>query len=122
MELGHAQADNEDEGGSEAGDTDVNHETATPSSINTVPTRKRKRPDIEPSLMDFMDPHKAIKSPLQEDGDLAFFISLLPSVISLNTDQKCTFRLQTMQLLRNLKNPKTLHASPQINAFPDTDS
>jgi hypothetical protein len=37
---------------------------------------------------DFRDAVTVMKSPLQEDEDLAFFYSLLPSVRSLNTDQK----------------------------------
>lgn len=44
------------------------------------------------------------KNPVEEDEDLAFFYSLLPSVKTLTADQKFTFRLQTMQFLQNLKN------------------
>jgi hypothetical protein len=52
--------------------------------------------------MDFTNAVNATKS--QEDEDLAFFNSLLPSVRSLNTDQKFKFRLKTVQLLQDIRN------------------
>jgi hypothetical protein len=54
--------------------------------------------------MDFTDAVNAMKSSLQEDEDSAFFNSLLPSVRSLNTDQKFKFRLKTVQLLQDIRN------------------
>jgi len=67
---------------------------------------KFKRPDVERALTDFMESHKAAKKSLEND-DLAFFYSLLPSVQSLNVEQKFIFRMKTMQLLHSLRNNVT---------------
>jgi hypothetical protein len=84
--------------------SEVKIELGNPSAINSVHARKRRRLDIEDSSMDFTDAVNAMKSPLQEDEDSAFFNSLLPSVRSLNTDQKFKFRLKTVQLLQDIRN------------------
>lgn len=97
---------------------DISDEIVTPPTINVITMTKRKRSDTDGTSMDFMDAHKTIKSPLQEDEDLAFFYSLLPSVRSLNMDQKLTFRLQTLQLLYNLRNSSihtSIHPATHIN-------
>lgn len=53
-----------------------------------------------------MESHKASKKTTDEnDEDQTFFHSLLPTVKSLSMDKKFTFRIQTMQLLQNLKRP-----------------
>jgi hypothetical protein len=85
-------------------------ELGNPSPINSVHAKKRKTLDMEPS-MEFAVAVKAMKSPLQEDEDLEFFYSLLPSVRSLNTNQKITFRSKTVQLLQDLRNPFGIDAS-----------
>lgn len=76
------------------------------SSVTEKSKTKFKRPDVERALIDFMESHKAPKNPLEND-DLAFFYSLLPSVQSLNMEQKFIFRMKTMQLLHSLRNNKT---------------
>jgi hypothetical protein len=86
-------------------------ELGNPSPINSVHAKKRKTLDMEHASVEFTDAVKAMKSPLQEDEDLEFFYSLLPSVRSLNTDQKITFRSKTVQLLQDLRNPFGIDAS-----------
>lgn len=71
------------------------------SSVTQKAKTKFKKPDVERALIDFMESHKVPKKPLEND-DLAFFYSLLPSVQSLNMEQKFTFRVKTMQLLHSL--------------------
>lgn len=66
----------------------------TATSSNEKSTRKRKKPNVEHTLIDFMESHKASK----KTSD-----SLLPSVKSLTMDKKFEFRMQTMQLLQNLR-------------------
>jgi hypothetical protein len=103
-ETSHDRAEYVSEVKTEADEIDIKEEElVSPSPINSVHA-KRKRLDIEHASMDFTDPVEAMKSPLREDEDLAFFYSLLPSVRSLNTDQKFTFRLKTIQLLQDIRN------------------
>lgn len=87
----------------------------TATSSNEKSTSKRKKPNVEHALIDFMESHKASKKTSDNDEDLAFFYSLLPSVKSLTTDQKFEFRMQTMQLLQNLR-------TPEHNKFYNTSS
>lgn len=94
----------------------VNEKINTPAPINSGPSPYRERFDAERSLMDYVECHMPRRNPLEEDEDLAFFYSLLSSVRSLNTNQKFTFRLQTMQLLQKLKNMRTPHRSVQKGA------
>lgn len=75
------------------------------TSSNEKSTSKRKKPNVEHALIDFMESHNASKKTCDNDEDLAFFYSLLPSVKSLSMDKKFVFRMQTMQLLQNLKTP-----------------
>lgn len=77
------------------------------TSSNEKSTSKRKKPNVEHALIDFMESHKASKKTCDNDEDLAFFYSLLPSVKSLSMDKKFEFRMQTMQLLQNLKTPSS---------------
>jgi hypothetical protein len=116
-EISHDRADYVSEIKTEADDIDIiEEELVNSSTINNLHATKRKRLNIQHASMDFRDAVTVMKSPLQEDEDLAFFYSLLPSVRSLNTDQKFTFRLKTMQLLQDIRN------SSRINASIDTDS
>ncbi|VVC44867.1 BESS motif,MADF domain [Cinara cedri] len=97
---------------------DINHEiTATTSNENS--TNKRKKPSVEHTLIDFMNSHKAAKKTYENDEDLAFFYSLLSSVKSLTMDEKFTFRMQTMQLLQNIKKLKQSQSdnTPSINVL-----
>jgi predicted phage tail protein len=102
-ETSHNRADYVSEVKTEPDDIDI-EELGNPCPINSVHARKRRRLDIEDSSMDFTDAVNAMKSSLQEDEDSAFFNSLLPSVRSLNTDQKFKFRLKTVQLLQDIRN------------------
>lgn len=91
------------------------HEMAgsSSSSLNEKSTNKRKKPNVEQALVDFMESHnnKLTKNPMEQDEDMAFFYSLLPTVISLTADQKFSFRMQTMQLLNNIKNKTHINRS-----------
>jgi hypothetical protein len=99
----------------EPDDIDIEEELGNLSPINSVHERKRKRFDIKHASMDFADAVKAMKSSLQEDEDLVFLHTLLPLIKSLNTDQKCTFRLKTVQLLQDLRNSFRINASSDLN-------
>ncbi|CAH1364246.1 unnamed protein product, partial [Tenebrio molitor] len=84
-ETSHDRADQISEVNTKANDIDIEEELRNPSPISIVHARKRKTLDMEHALMNLTDAVKAIKSPLQEDEDLAFFYSLLPLVRGLNT-------------------------------------
>ncbi|KAL4132283.1 hypothetical protein QTP88_009470 [Uroleucon formosanum] len=83
---------------------DIMEITATSSSEKS--TSKRKKSNVEHALIDFTESHKASKKTSDNDEDLAFFYSLLPSMKSLTMDKKFEFRMQTMQLLQNLRTPE----------------
>jgi len=93
------------------------HEMAgsSSSSLNENSSNKRKKPNVEQALVDFMESHtrnnKVTKNPMEQDEDMAFFYSLLPTVKSLNVEQKFSFRMQTMQLLNNIKNKTHINRS-----------
>ncbi|KAH0809750.1 hypothetical protein GEV33_013041 [Tenebrio molitor] len=76
-ETSHDRADYVSEVKTEADDIDIEEQLVNPSPINSVHVTKRKRLDIQHPSMDFT----VMKSPLQEDDDLAFFYSLLPSLV-----------------------------------------
>lgn len=87
-------------------DDSINHERTAKTLIDKI-TNKRKKPNVEHALIEFMESHKETKKTYgNEDEDLALFYSTLPSVKSLTMDEKFAFRMQTMQLLQNLKKPK----------------
>jgi hypothetical protein len=114
-ETRHDRADYLNEVKTEPDDLDIEEELGNLSPINSVHERKRKRLDIKHASMDFADAVKAMKSPLQEDEDLVFLHTLLPLIRSLDTDQKCTFRLKTVQLLQDLRNSFRINASSDLN-------
>ncbi|KAH0807435.1 hypothetical protein GEV33_015356 [Tenebrio molitor] len=113
-ETTHDQADRVSEVKTEADEIDIKEEELVSSFPHSM---KRKRLDAEHAWMDFTDSVKAMKSPFQEDEDLEFFYSLLPSVRSLNTDQKIIFRSKTVQLLQDLRNPFGINASTASDMF-----
>lgn len=107
--TGEVEEDSVDKMEQEAADAscsilhDKRHKIFSPTLSNITPINKCKKPDVEHALVDFMENHKTTKRLFEEDEDVAFFYSLLPSIKTLNIDQKFTFRLQTMQLLNNLR-------------------
>jgi hypothetical protein len=113
-ETSHDQPDRVSEVKTEADEIDIKEEELVSSFPHAM---KRKRLDAEHAWMDFTDSVKTKKSPLQEDEDLEFFYSLLPSVRSLNTDQKIIFRSKTVQLLQDLRNPFGINASTASDMF-----
>jgi hypothetical protein len=113
-ETSHDQPDRVSQVKTEADEIDIKEEELVSSFPHAM---KRKRLDAEHASMDFTDSVKATKSPFQEDEDLEFFYSLLPSVRSLNTVQKITFRSKTVQLLQDLRNPFGINASNMYRAF-----
>lgn len=132
--IGEGEEDSADKIEQETSD-DKRYKTVSPTPLNKTPMNKRKKTDVERALVNFMENHKVTKRSLEEDEDLAFFYSLLPSVKTLNMDQKFTFRLQTMQFLHNLRKqsstnrpmhshssmyPST-HAYRPIHNYPDHD-
>jgi hypothetical protein len=66
-------------------------------------SRKRKLTDVERTLIKFMDTHGAKMATPQQDEDLAFFYSILPTVKKLPPNKKFTFRMESMRLLQNLQ-------------------
>lgn len=111
-----------EQGTDDVTERDETQQPTPPSSAINAAQKKTKKPDVERALINFMESHKVVKEPLV-DEDLAFFHSLLPSLNTLDFEQKFTFRMETMQLLRSLKNSPT-HANfthSNINA-PSTSS
>lgn len=78
----------------------ISPEIASSTSLNIESTNKRKTPNVERTSAELMENRNAMKKALEDDEDIAFFYSLLPSVKSLTRDKKFTFRMQTMQLLQ----------------------
>lgn len=87
------------------------------STPNEKSRNKRKKHNVEQALVDFMESHKVTKNPMEEDEDIAFFYSLVPTVKSLTSDQKFSFRMQTMQFLHNIKNKTPINQSFNIPSY-----
>ncbi|KAK0071001.1 hypothetical protein PV326_001803, partial [Microctonus aethiopoides] len=112
-----------EQGTDDVTERDVTQQPTPPSSAINAAQKKTKKLDVERALINFMESHKVVKEPLV-DEDLAFFHSLLPSLKTLDFEQKFTFRMETMQLLRSLKNSPT-HANfthSNINALSNSST
>ncbi|XP_049790226.1 uncharacterized protein LOC126195645 [Schistocerca nitens] len=73
--------------------------TKRPKYIYHEQKRPIKNTTFEDNLLTLLKDGKE----KEEDDDRAFFISLLPSVKTLNVDQKLLFRTQVLQLLMSIK-------------------
>ncbi|PNF25937.1 hypothetical protein B7P43_G10026 [Cryptotermes secundus] len=99
----------------ECGDSSETEEDChTPTTNETmVPpqqlpsSRKRKLTDVERCFITVMESHSTKKATPQEDEDLAFFYSILPTVKTLMPNEKFTFRMESMKLLQNLKQARS---------------
>lgn len=82
------------------------------SSLSKRPKNKHKKFSVEESLVNFLKNHNNMKKTFEEeDDDLEFFYSMLPTVRSLTSDQKYSFRIQTMQFLYNIINISSINQS-----------
>ena len=81
---------------------------------------KRKKPDVERALINFMESHRPAEKPIVHDEDMVFFYSLLPFVRLLDMDQKFTFRMQTMQLLHHIRNQLPTNQPMQSHSLMNT--
>lgn len=86
-----------------ANEDDRNYGETSALFLNATPKNRRQSLDVESASVDFMKSHNMMSKPYEEDDDIAFFYSLLPSVKCLSMDQKFTFRMHTMQFLYDLK-------------------
>ncbi|XP_023707738.1 uncharacterized protein LOC111864605 [Cryptotermes secundus] len=97
-------------------ETEEDYHTPTANETVVLPqqlpsSRKRKLTDVERSFITFMESHSMKKATPQDDEDLAFFYSILPTVKTLTPNEKFTFRIESMKLLQYLK---------QARSFPPT--
>ncbi|XP_046986856.1 uncharacterized protein LOC124558022 [Schistocerca americana] len=84
---------------------------------------KRKRPfkntTFEDNLLTLLKDGKEKEE--DDDDDRSFFVSLLPSVKTLNVDQKLLFRTQVLQLLMSIKHTNqanlNIHPPAPISSF-----
>lgn len=82
------------------------------SSLSKRLKNKHKKFSVEESLVNLLQNHNNMKKTFEEeDDDLQFFYSILPTVRSLTSDQKFRFRIQTMQFLYNIININTINGS-----------
>jgi len=54
-------------------DDEISHEIAS-SSLKEIPTYKRKKPNVERALIDFMENYKVKRTIIEDVDDMAFFI------------------------------------------------
>ncbi|XP_033608610.1 uncharacterized protein LOC117282561 isoform X2 [Cryptotermes secundus] len=97
-------------------ETEEGYRTPTANETMVPPqqlpsSRKRKLTDVERSFITFMESHSTKEATPQEDEDLAFFYSLLPTIKSLTPNEKFTFRMESMKLLQNLKQARSFPPS-----------
>lgn len=65
------------------------------------------------------------QKPQEEDEDVAFFYSLLPTVRKLTADQKFSFRMHTLQCLQTVKTTPQTESQPlyaNVSHTPDSRS
>ncbi|CAH1732124.1 unnamed protein product [Aphis gossypii] len=84
------------------------------SSLSKRKKNKHNKFNVEESLAKFLKNHNNMKKTFEEeDDDLEFLYSILPTVRSLTSDQKFSFRIQTMQFLYNIINSNSINRSIQ---------
>lgn len=71
----------------------------------------------EPVIVDFVDEQKIIKTnSIEDDDDLAFSYSILQDIKALNPEEKINFRMETIQLLQNITESRSI----QLNSHTTT--
>ncbi|KAG0711362.1 hypothetical protein GWK47_002328 [Chionoecetes opilio] len=86
------------------------HRAAVQPEASLEPMKKKI--SLEEKIVRFMEHHEE-----ENDPDKAFFMSVLPSVRSLNEDQKIEFRLQVLTTLQNIKSGNCGHSvNPQASS------
>ncbi|KAK7007476.1 hypothetical protein SK128_007281, partial [Halocaridina rubra] len=94
--------------GTEDGAEDAYQNLSTIQPKASAEIKKRKRNLHEEKLMKFMDGCEE-----KEDEDKDFFMSMLPSVRKLNSEQKLEFRMQLLAALQNFKSGRHRHTRIQ---------
>ncbi|KAJ3634951.1 hypothetical protein MTP99_007891 [Tenebrio molitor] len=93
-----------------AEETSSKHNATSESQTPPTRDRKRKKPNIEEQMSQFIDTtlKKQKENDRKEpDEDGAFFTSLIPSVKLLTNDKKIQFRIEVLQILQRFKKNKT---------------
>lgn len=90
----------------------ANPKKLEPPLTSRAPKRTKKI-NVEDKLVEFMETKS--KSQQYDDEDMAFFISLLPTVKALDSSTKFQFRIQVMQVLQQLQGKAVTTMVPQQN-------
>uniref|UniRef100_T1HA02 Uncharacterized protein n=3 Tax=Rhodnius TaxID=13248 RepID=T1HA02_RHOPR len=80
----------------------ANQRSLTSATPPPIACRAKELSLVERSLVDYVQAHMS-RTTAEEDEDLAFFYSILPTVRTLTPNEKLSFRIQTMQYLQNVK-------------------
>ncbi|XP_076053922.1 uncharacterized protein LOC143032780 [Oratosquilla oratoria] len=101
--------------------TQVQTRSATQLQTPTAPqpqgpseANNEKTISLEERLIQFMETHE------EQDEDKDFLMSMLPSLKTLNQEQKIEFRIQTLNMFRSIKFGHTVHTQFQDYCSPTT--
>lgn len=111
---------NESEPNSSVNVDDGSYQEVSKNSFSTPHEKSsnmQKYHNVEQALIGFMESHKVTKKPMEEDEDVAFFTSLMPTVKSLTSNQKFGFRMHMMQYLHDIKNNTHINQSSNIPSY-----
>lgn len=84
-----------------------NEEAEIPPSYTQSSSSKKRKNDLESSLIDFLNtpiPNQIITTPTPEaNPDRSFFESILPSIANLSEDQKIEFRCEVLNIIKRMR-------------------
>ncbi|XP_060858140.1 uncharacterized protein LOC132935564 [Metopolophium dirhodum] len=115
------------DGNDEQEDTELlanqsNEEAETPPSYTQSSSSKKRKHDLESSLIDYLNtpiPSQIITTPAPEPNpDRSFFDSILPSIANLTEDQKIEFRCEVLNIIKRMRAatlPPQNYGYPRIN-------
>lgn len=96
-------------------------EADKPPRYDQGTSKKRKR-DIESSLIDFLNAPVSVQTiptpALEPNPDMFFFQSILPTITNLTEDQKLEFRCEVLNIIKRLRAAPNIQPNVQPNIQP----
>jgi len=86
-----------------------------PKSTTSQPSRKQKMTDFQKSVVEVLAKRKISNENEDLDEDKLFLLSLLPTLKKMSSDKKFDFKIQIMQMLKNINFQNNFNPAPLNN-------
>jgi len=86
-----------------------------PKSNTSQPSRKQKMTDFQKSVAEVLAKRKINNENEDLDEDKLFLVSLLPTLKKMSSDKKFDFKIQIMQMLKNINFQNNFNPAPLNN-------